>query len=124
MIMNKLILSLCFIIPTLLFSCSQNSSCDKLPTQFSTYDEAQSKIKSSYFKIKEDANTSNSSWIKSASFYSCDGTSGFFILQTDKKEYLYSDMPYGVWTEFKNAESLGTFYNKKIKHNYIFKLTN
>ncbi len=121
--MNKLFLSLCFISAAFL-SCRQNSNCDKLPTQFSSYDEAKSKIQGFYFKIQEEANTSNSSWIKGASFYSCDGTSGYFLLQTDKKEYLYSDMPYSVWTEFKNAESLGTFYNKKIKHNYIFKLTN
>ncbi len=48
---------------------------------------------------------------------------GYFILKTKGKDYLYSDMPYSVWKDFKNANSIGEFYNKKIKHNYIFQLT-
>ncbi|MEJ7830585.1 MAG: KTSC domain-containing protein [Segetibacter sp.] len=121
--MNKflLILSICSAIN--ISSCRTKDNCDKLPTQFSSYDHAVSKIKSSLFKIKEEANASKSSWIRGASFYSCDGNTGFFILQTAKQDYLYSNMPYSVWTEFKNAESLGKFYNENIKHRYIFQLT-
>lgn len=121
--MNNFILFLCLISSSFFSSCSQKNNCDQLPTQFSTYEEAVTKIKSSQFKIKEETNTSKSSWIKAASFYSCNGNSGYFILQTDKNEYLFSDMPYSVWREFKNAESFGKFYNEKIKHKYIFQLT-
>ncbi|MBA3649841.1 MAG: KTSC domain-containing protein [Chitinophagales bacterium] len=52
-----------------------------------------------------------------------DGNYGFFILQTDKDDFLYSSMPYSVWTEFKNAESFGKYYNENIKYHYIFQLT-
>ena len=74
-------------------------------------------------KLKDKVNASKSSWIRGASFYSCDGNSGYFILITDKNEYLYSEMPYSIWLEFKNAESFGKFYNEKIKYKYIFQLT-
>lgn len=121
--MNRFLLTLCICFALTISSCRTKGSCDKLPTQFSSYDQAVSKIKSSDFKIKEEANTSKSSWIIGASFYSCDGNTGFYILQTDKQDYLYTNMPYSVWTEFKNAESLGKFYNENIKHRYIFQLT-
>ena len=87
-------------------SCSQKTSCDQLPETYSTYAEAVRQIKSAQFKIKESVNTSKSSWIKNASYYSCNEKIGFFIFETAKKEYLYSDMPYSIWLEFKNAESL------------------
>lgn len=121
--MNRFLLTLSICSALTISSCRTKDSCDKLPTQFSSYDQAVSKIESSDFKIKEEANTSKSSWIRGASFYSCDGNTGFYILQTDKQDYLYTNMPYSVWTEFKNAESLGKFYNENIKHRYIFQLT-
>lgn len=121
--MNKFLLTLSICSALNIYACRIKDSCDKLPTQFSSYDQAVSKIESSDFKITEEANTSKSSWIRGASFYSCDGNTGFYILQTDKQDYLYTNMPYSIWTEFKNAESLGNFYNENIKHRYIFQLT-
>ncbi len=115
-----LILSTCFAIA--ISSCRTKDGCDKLPIQFSSYDQAISKIKTSNFKINEKVNTSKSSWIRGAKFYSCNGDTGFFILQTDKQEYIYANMPYSIWVQFKNAESFGEFYNKNIKHRYIVQL--
>lgn len=121
--MNRFLLTLSICSALIISSCRRKGNCDKLPTQFSSYDQAVSKIESSDFKIKEEANTSKSSWIRGASFYSCDGNTGFYIIQTDKQEYLYINMPYSVWAEFKNSESLGKFYNENIKHRYILQLT-
>jgi len=121
--MNKLLSTICIYSALFISSCRQKDDCNNLPTQFSSYDEAVSKIESSSFKIKDEANISKSSWIRGASFYSCNGNNGFFILQTNKNDYLYSNMPYSVWTEFKNAESFGKYYNENIKHHYIFQLT-
>ena len=77
-----------FILSQSLFfiSCSQKTSCDQLSNHFTTYDKAVVEIKSAHFKIEESVNTSKSSWIKNASYYSCDGQQGFFILETSKKE--------------------------------------
>lgn len=108
-----------FFLPFLFFiSCSQKESCDNLPKTFTAYDEAFEQIKSANFKISESVNTSKSSWIRNASYYSCDGLTGFFILETSEKEYLFSDLPYYVWRNFATAESFGSFYHQKIRNKY------
>lgn len=66
-------------------SCSQKTSCDQLPETYSTYAEAVRQIKSAQFKIKESVNTSKSSWIKNAYYYSCNEKTGFFIFETAQK---------------------------------------
>lgn len=112
-----------FLIPALifLFSCG-GSSCDQLPNKYSSYDEALETITAANFKIEESVNTSKSSWVKGAAYYSCDGATGFFILQTDNQDYLYSGVPSEIWEGFKNAESFGSYYNHNIKHKFTFNL--
>jgi hypothetical protein len=122
-VMNKFLLTTCIFLNIFFVACSTKNKCDQLPQHFSTFDDALTKIKLSNFKIHEDVNTSKSSWIKAASFYSCDGNSGYFIIETAGKEYLYAEMPYNIWIEFKSAQSFGTYYNKNIKHKYTFTLT-
>jgi hypothetical protein len=119
----RLLFSFVVILFSFTISCLQKESCEQLYTQFESYDKAVNKIKSTHFKIEESANTSKSSWIKNASYYSCDGQKGFFILETSKKQYLFSDLPYEVWKDFKVAESFGTFYNENIRDKYNLSLT-
>jgi len=117
--MNKIFLLASFVI--LLGSCS-GDDCDQLPKSYSSYDDAVKTIKATHFKIQETVNTSKSSWVRGASYYSCGGSSGFFILKTDKQEYLYSGVPVDTWNGFKNAESFGSYFDYNIKHNFSFKL--
>lgn len=119
--MNKIKQTIFFVLLLLLYACN-GVDCDQLPKQFTSYEEAIQKIKTANFKVDETINTSKSSWIRSASFFSCNGISGFFIIGTDKKEYIYLDIPYDIWQGFKNAESFGSYYNHNIKHKYNFKL--
>ena len=116
--MTKIFFGFTLLYSFFFISCSQKASCDQVSKQFETYDKAVEKIKSTYFKIEESLNTSKSSWIKNASYYSCDGQIGYFILETSEKEYLYANLPYQVWTEFKSAQSFGGFYNEKIRDKY------
>ena len=103
-------------------SC-QSQDCNKLPIRFDSYSQAISLIKNSSFKITESANTSNSSWISSAKYYSCDGNTGYFIYTTNKGyEYIHSQVPRYIWEGFKNAASKGSYYNDKLKDNYQLKL--
>lgn len=105
-----------------LVACSGTTNCDQLPIRYSSYEEAVRTIETANFKVKESVNTSKSSWIRGAAYYSCHGTTGFLILKTDNHEYLHSEVPSGVWQGFKNAESFGSYYNQNIKHKYQFKL--
>ena len=100
-----------------LFTSAQ-TDCKQLPTSFATYEEAISKVKAAKFKINETINTERSSWIRGLSYYSCDGTTGFLIMKTDKKEYIHTGVPYTLWQDFKKASSLGSFYDLNVKHKY------
>jgi hypothetical protein len=101
----------------------QSQTCNKLPTTFTSYAQAEKLISNSTFKLKESANTSESSWVRSAKFCSCDGVSGFFILGTDKKEYYHQNMPIEIWQGFKNATSFGSYYNQFIKNKYTLNVS-
>ena len=77
-------------------------------------------VKQTAFKISEVVDTDKSSWIDSASYYSCDGNKGYFILSTSKRNYIYRDVPLNLWEQFKQASSYGRFYNSNIKGRYEY----
>ena len=119
--MNKILQILFITVAIFLGSCS-GIDCDQLPKTYSSYDAAIKTIKAAHFKIQETVNTSKSSWVRGASYYSCDGSLGFFILKTDNQEYLYSNVPIDTWNSFKSADSFGSYYDNNIKHKFSFKL--
>lgn len=99
-------------------SCS-SKDCTEISVSFSSYRQAKSEIRAADFLLKEEANTSRSSWIRSATYYSCDMETGFFEIETDKgNHYIFKDLPISVWEEFKTAKSLGKFYNQNIRGRY------
>lgn len=112
--MKKLVLILVVIC---IASC-KGQNCEDISTTFTNYKEVISVIKSTHFALEDDVNTSKSSWIRKASYYSCDNKTGFFVLKTDKKNYVFEKVPISVWKQFKNADSFGKFYNSKIRNKY------
>jgi hypothetical protein len=97
-------------------------NCVDLSEHFNSYEEAKEAIHQANFRISEKVNTDGSSWIRGAQYYSCDGHIGFFILETDKKDYLFKDLPVDMWNEFKNAPSFGKYYHENIKGRFQFYL--
>ncbi len=114
--MNKQILTV--VILFLSITCySQN--CKEIESKLYNYQQAIKLIKSSYFTFSDKCNTSRSSWIVSAEYYSCDNSTGFLLIRTKRgKNYLHKNLPKKVWYQFKNTSSLGRFYNTKIKKKY------
>ena len=104
-----------------IFSCN-SQDCNKSPDNFTSYTQAISLVKNSSFKIEETANTSNSSWIRSAKYYSCDGQTGYFIYTTKDHEYIHKGVPLTVWEGFKNAFSKGSYYDRNIRYKYQLNL--
>jgi hypothetical protein len=113
--MKYVLVLLCSII---VISCS-SQNCNQLPSSFSSYTQAIRQVKSASFQLKDVANTSSSSWITSAKYYSCDGETGYFIYTTNRGyEYIHQGVPLSMWKVFKNASSKGEYYNDYIKGNY------
>ena len=121
--MKKIIHLLNLLLFITISSCVQNSeNCKEIPNNFSNYNQAKELILNSKFKFSEKADVSNSSWISSAKYLSCDEESGFFIITTNNRTYIHQNLPIGVWEQFKNADSKGSYYSRNIKGNYSLKL--
>lgn len=97
---------------------SDEPNCNSLPSSFPTYDAAVIAVESADFEFTDKVNTSKSSWIRAARFYSCNNADGYFIIETDKGNYLHQGVPISVWESFKAADSFGSFYSANIKHQY------
>jgi len=69
---------LLFLFFVIFISCT-GQDCKDLPTDFDSYEQITELVKKSSFKIEEQTDTSMSSWIASAHYYSCDGKSGYLI---------------------------------------------
>jgi len=106
-----------FFLLFLLGSCS-NNSCKDLPETFLDYETAITQIRNTSFTTSDEF--TNDSWISKAEYYSCDGNSGFCIIEMNSREYIYDNMPIEVWENFKAADSKGRFFNRQIKHRYNF----
>ena len=103
----------------LIGNSAYSQSCKQLPVKFYSYSQAIQEIKKATFKYTDKLPYGKSSWMLSASYYSCDGSNGYLIYTTDKgKEYIHEKIPMHVWIEFKNASSSGSYYVQKIKGRY------
>lgn len=109
------------IAPFIFLSCT-GQSCKELPEGFSSYEAATELILNADFKIEQETNVSNSSFIESAEYFSCNGAVGFLLLGMNNEEYLFQNVPYELWNKFKAAHSKGIFYNDYIRGKYRVKL--
>ena len=82
--------SIFIILSCVLLASCQYEDCESIQANYESYNELTEAVKSHSFKIEEDLNTSKSSWIRHAEFYSCDGSIGYLIITTDKKEYSFT----------------------------------
>ena len=98
-------------------SC-QGQDCETIPQTFNSYEEALTSISRASFNFSDDVDTSSSSWITDANYYSCDGAKGFLVLETSKKNYIFKNVPIDLWNNFKEASSFGKFYSKYIRGKY------
>ena len=102
------------------FSACMPTNCSKLDAGNLGADEMVFEIEEIDFGYHDIADTSESSWIRAAKYYSCDGEFGYFMLETDDKVYLHKDVPLRLWHGFKRANSYGRFYNDQLKGKYEY----
>lgn len=89
---------------------------------FNSYEEAIIWVRSNDNFTKDSVDTSKSSWISAAEYYTDGSGYGFLILNMKGKEYIWEDVPINIWTGFKNADSFGKYYHRYIKGNYYMEL--
>ena len=110
-----------------LYAYNQNTEKDKtktsnleLKTSFDSYNELDNYLQNRVFK-KYEYDTSRSSWIRGAKYYYYEKAGiGYLKLNLKGRDYIYLLVPIEVWNSFKNAVSLGRYFNQYIKGNYIY----
>ena len=110
-------------LPLFFISCS-GQNCEALPGSYNSYEEATNQIRQSQFTFEEELKSidNESSWITGAEFYSCDGSTGYLIIEMQGKHYLFNNFPKSEWQEFKGSESKSKFYHEFIRGKYNFEL--
>jgi hypothetical protein len=106
---------LLFLFITICVTSCSSQNCETLPKTYSSYSDAVAKITKANFNITDSVNTSSSSWITGANFYSCNGLKGFLLIETTKQNYIFKDVPTELWNNFKKASSFGKFYNSYLR---------
>lgn len=101
---------------------SYSQDCNKLSNGFNNFEQATKVISNTTFAFTDNADVSDSSWITSAKYYSCDNKTGFLVLKTSKKTYIHQNVPKTVWQNFIKAKSKGSFYSKNIREKYQLEL--
>lgn len=98
-----------------------SAGSESTPTEpaFRSYDQAIDFVRSHY--QGESINTGRSSWITSAEYFPADGR-GYLILGMQGRPYIFASVPEEVWQEFKDAPSLGRYYNQSIRGRYRLNL--
>ena len=103
-----------------LFSCQKEKvhQCERPSFETLSLDDFKTWVyEHTTYKI-EKGDCSQSSWIKNIEFYHCESNYGYLYLSTSTKEYIYEGISYDIWTDLKRAESIGRFYNTRIKGRY------
>ena len=67
---------------------------------FTSYEKAIIWVRSNDNLTKDSVDTSKSSWIRAAEYYTDSSGYGFLILNMKGKEYIWEDVPIEVWTGF------------------------
>jgi hypothetical protein len=75
-------------------------------------------IEESSFRFDQQFKISRLSGIRGGNYYSCDGNSGFLIVEVDKEKELYVDVPKSTWDEFIRSSDLDGFYQNNIKYSF------
>lgn len=97
----------------------ENTNCDKLPHSFKSAAAALVRIDSSTFRFRESIDLSRFRTPRSATYYSCDGKTGFLVVQeTTDSRVIYSDIPKTVWENFINSDDPFDFYAHHVKAIY------
>ena len=110
------------VVISVIFTSCNSQNCEGFPAYFTSYRQAVHELKSTDFIIEESLDSSRSTVIRNASFYSCDSKTGFLLVKIRRTEYIYQNVPISVWENFKVAESYGKFYNNYIKRRFELKI--
>jgi hypothetical protein len=85
-------------------------------TRFTSYAEAVRIVRSIYDCDVEDVN--RSTLVYGAEYCDAGGAHGYLIVNLRGREYIHAGVPRQVWEEFRDAESMGSYYASHLRGHY------
>lgn len=107
-----------------LFLNAKEENCSSVTGEWKTEKDAITSIEQTTFNFSESLLPTQSSWLTSAHYYTCDNEYGYLIIKSQRKTFIHQDVPMAVWESLKNAKSTGGYYNFYIKNKYRFHKSN
>ena len=101
-----------------LWIVSCNSEAEK-PTSFTSYDQYGKWVEKTY---KAETVKPESSYIHKMKYYPEGLYMKIYFNSNKSKGYLYKNVSSSLWSDFKNADSKGKFYHKRIKNDKSIKI--
>jgi hypothetical protein len=95
------------------------SECEELIKMLETEKDQHRTLQSFEFNFRESFETPAVRGIQKADYYSCNGKSGYLLVNRHNRALLFKDFPIDQWFEFKFANSPENFYSSMIKYNYV-----
>ncbi|WP_202856793.1 KTSC domain-containing protein [Fulvivirga marina] len=96
-----------------------NTNCHELPEKFDSPSQAIDVIEKSTFRLTQSIKISRYYSPKAAFFYSCDGQTGYLIVDLkDDRRKIYQNIPQEVWDEFSNTNDPIGYYSTHIDKKY------
>lgn len=92
------------------------------PAKVKNFTNVWLKIDAKEWEYVDILGVTSSSFIQAGKYYFSSDIS-FMVLRMNGNYYLYKNVPFNVWTSFKNSYSLGTYYNQHIRGNYLILTT-
>lgn len=90
-----------------------------MPEKFSSEQEIVRVLDNTDFTLVESFNTLSVRGIQEIAYYSCDEEIGYLKVQTHKRLFVYKNVDINTWNEFRFANSIESYYEKKIKYDFV-----
>jgi len=99
----------------------QKTTCDSLPEKFSSMQEALATIEGAKYRFEESFKISRPKGLQAGKFLSCDGESGYLVVEIDDEKRILSKVSKKIWKNFKKSSNPGYYFHEYIheKFNYI-----
>lgn len=95
------------------------TDCHELPSHFESPEKAVEILESATFRLQESIKISRYRSPRAARFYSCDGNTGFLIVEeTGEDQVVYVAVSQDIWSRFVNSNDPITYYESEIKNKY------
>lgn len=86
------------------------------PRRFASYEEAMTEVRRTY--DCEVLEVSRSSVVYGAEYCDAGRAQGYLIVNLRGREYIHAGVPEGIWEEFRDAESMGSYYSSNLRGQY------